>query len=283
METASSQPEPYLDSLLPHLACPVDGSFPLKAIRQPDGQVTALRSAVREYPVLNNVPCLIPDLGKRGGRREALWRESQDGIWRDYQSEEEDIFSGEDDSMGLGVGEIIRQMGAGLFLDVGCGVLPLPGYMAVPNDTITWIGIDPFFGHIARQFPFAQAVAEYLPFRPQIFDGLLYAGTIDFGIDPVRSLRRARTVIRPQGRLFIWEVVARANRRYRFWKTLRALGIARRYDSKHQWAFTDRAMRGLLKRAGFAVEEVFSLCERYCPHFDECGVSTHFLFVARCA
>jgi hypothetical protein len=65
------------------------------------------------------------------------------------------------------------------------------------------------------------------------------------------------------------------------WKALRGLGIAWRYDKKHQWAFTDKALRALLKRAEFAVEEVISLCERYCPDYATCGPRSHFLFVAR--
>ena len=280
--TSNAQPGQYLDLLLEYLACPIDNSILLTAIRNPDGKVVALKSEDRQYQVIDNVPCMLPEWeGSRDGGQ-VLWRELQDTAWQEYQSGDEGVFSAGDDPLGRGVGQIIGQTGAGLFLDVGCGPLSLPGYMAASNDRVSWIGIDPFFGDAARRFPFVQAVGEYLPFRPQVFDGVLYAGTIDHVIEPSRSLERTRKVIKPRGKLFVWYDVRRVDVRYVVWKIMRRLGFVWRYNEAHQWAFSHKALRALLGRAGFAVEEVIPLCEKYCPDFPTCSDPTGFLAIARC-
>ena len=279
----SAQSEAHLDLLLEYLACPRDNSIVLTAIRDQNGAVAALAAQEREYPVINNVPCLIPDAGERKGRSEALWARLQDSAWKEYQDGHKGVFSEPDDPLGSGVGQIIGQTGRGLFLDVGCGPLPLPAYMASSNGTVSWIGIDPYFGDVARQFPFAQALGEYLPFRRQVFDGVLYAGAIDHVINPLRSLERARSIIKPGGKLCVWYNPRKVDLRYICWKTTRSVGLARRYNENHQWAFTDRTLRALLKRAGFATEEVLFLCQDFCPEYASCSDPGEFLVIARCA
>lgn len=280
--TANAQPERYLDLLLEVLACPVDNSISLTAIRNPDGEIVALKSKAREYPVVDNVPCMIPDLGGSGSSGLTLWQKLQSAAWRDYQSGHEDVFSAEDDPMGHGVGQIISRTGGGLFLDVGCGALPLPGYMAVSRSCVSWIGIDPFFGDVARQHPFVQALGECLPFQSQVFDGVLYAGTIDHVLDPLRSLERTRNIIKPEGKLYVWYVLRRVDPRYFVWKTMRTLGFAWRYNRNHQWAFTHKSLRTLIESAGFAIEKVVPLCANYCPDYSTCSDPTEFLAIASC-
>jgi uncharacterized protein YbaR (Trm112 family) len=48
--TAIDQPVEYLESLLETLACPLDNSVPLTAVRNAAGEVVALRSRDAEYP-----------------------------------------------------------------------------------------------------------------------------------------------------------------------------------------------------------------------------------------
>lgn len=91
--TANTQSEQHLALLLEYLACPVDNSVLLTSVRDPDGAVVALKSKDREYPVINNVPCMIPDLGGDRGGSQTLWQELQDAAWQDYQSGHEDVFS----------------------------------------------------------------------------------------------------------------------------------------------------------------------------------------------
>jgi 2-polyprenyl-3-methyl-5-hydroxy-6-metoxy-1,4-benzoquinol methylase len=145
------------------------------------------------------------------------------------------------------------------------------------------MGIDPYLGDAARQFPFAQALGEYLPFRRQAFDGVLYAGVIDHVIDPQQSLDRARTIIKPKGKLFVWYGPRRVDLRYLLWKTKRSLGLAQRYNENHQWAFTERTLRALLRSAGFAIEDVVALCQQFCPEYASCSEPKEFLVIAGCA
>jgi SAM-dependent methyltransferase len=158
--------------------------------------------------------------------------------------------------------------------------LPLPGYMAASSSQIRWIGIDPFFGDAARHFPFAQALGEYLPFRAGVFDGVLYASTIYHQMDPERSLERTRSVIKPDGRLYIWYEPQRIDGRYIIWRTRQALGWLCSYSRSHRWAFTRKSLRSLLVRAGWAVEEEVLLCVR-CPEYATCRDPAAFLVIAR--
>jgi len=276
----SVRPEQHLDLLLGHLACPVDNSVPLTATRTPDGRVVALKSKDREYPVINDVPRLIPDLGEIRRGDLAVWQSQLDVTLQNVQSGGKSFFTSEDAQMGRTVGRIIAESGEGLFLDAGCGTLPLPGYMATSSDSISWMGIDPIVGQAVRRFPFVQALGEYIPFQPQVFDGLLYAWTIDHLADPLRSLRRARSIIKSQGRLYIWYGWSRADLRYLLWRARRMLGSAKQYNEYFQWAFTPRSLRALLVRTGFAVEREILLCEK-CPEYGTCNEPGESLVIAR--
>ncbi len=215
----------YLATLLEILACPIDPASPVTPIRGSDDQVVALRSQNGEYPVVDNVPRMIPPLLAGTDRNQALWQEHQQQRWQDYQEGKRSFFS-EGDEKTQYLAEIIAQAGRGLFLDVGCGVLPSPGYMTASGSDVNWIGIDPLLGDVARHFPFVQGVGEYLPFQDYTFDGVLYASTIYHQEDPRRSLQRARRVIRPHGKLYVWYEADRIDRRYLAWKIRQMLGLA---------------------------------------------------------
>ncbi len=277
--TAAGQPAEYLELLLDYLACPLDNSVPLSAVRNATGEVVALRSRDAEYQVVHNVPRLVPGLGEGARGDLPLWQAHQRKMWREYQDGAESIFTVEGNAMGRHVGEIIARSGGGLYLDVGCGALARPVYMATSNGPVEWIGVDPFLGDIARQFPFVQGLGEYLPFRRETFDGALYAGTIYHHLDPRRSLRRVHSVLKPMAKLFVWYTASRLGRRYLIWRGLRALGFARMYNEDYQWAFTPKSLRTLLERAGFAVEDSVFLCEA-CPDFSRCDHASEYLTIA---
>ena len=277
--TGASQPAEYLNSLLGYLACPLDNSVPLSPVRNAAGDVTALRSMDAEYQVVRNVPCLIPELGKGAGADLPLWQAHQSKMWREYQDGDEGVFTPEGNAVGRHVGEIIARSGRGLYLDVGCGALARPAYMAASSGCVEWIGVDPFFGDAARQFPFVQGLGEYLPFLREVFDGALYAGTIYHHLDPQRSLQRVHSVLKPMGKLFVCYTASRLGLKYLIWRALRALGFAWRYDKDYQWAFTLKSLRTQLERAGFVVEDNLFLCEG-CPDFSTCDHASEHLTIA---
>lgn len=276
--TAGTQPVEYLESLMGYLVCPVDGS-PLSVIRDSCDQVVALRSLNGEYVVVGNIPRMIPDLTECADRKLHLWYKRQDQMWQDYQDGDEGVFSQEDEITDY-VGEIIAQAGQGSCLDIGCGVLALPGYMAASSGQVRWVGIDPFLGDAARRFPFAQALGEYLPFRTDTFDGALFGSTIYHQMSPIQSLERARRVVKPSGKLYIWYEPQRIGGRYIVWKTRQALGWPCNFSRSYRWAFTRDSLRALLERAGWVVEEEIFLCVR-CPGYATCKDPAAYLLAAQ--
>jgi SAM-dependent methyltransferase len=190
------------------------------------------------------------------------------------------VFTDEDDTMGQAVGRLLARSGAGLFLDVGCGTLPCPGYMTTTGPAIAWIGVDPWLGQPVRSFPFAQAVGEYLPFLPEVFDGVLYASTIYHLIDPLCSLRRCRNILRPGGSLFVWFDRKPRDGKYLLWRASKCLGLARAYDQDFQEAFTLGSLKRVLRRAGFVLDRMVWLCERYCDEFATCEHRSEYLAIA---
>jgi len=276
----NSQPEAYLEALLSYLACPIDPTSPLTALRNGAGQVVSLRSAQGEYPVIHNIPCLLPTQAQDSERNRTLWQAHQEEMWQNYQQGDPGVFANSNEVTDY-IGELLDQKGDGLFLDLGCGALPQPCYMAASEDHVHWLGIDPFFGDQQRQFPFAQAVGEYLPFRANVLDGVLYASTLSHQIDPQRSLRRVRQALKPQGRVYIWYEPPKERIRYTLWRIKKALGIPCRYNRWHHSAFTQKSLRALLRQAGFILEEEILLCTR-CPDYGtKCQEPGEFLAIAR--
>jgi SAM-dependent methyltransferase len=239
-----------------------------------------LRSKNREYPVVHNIPCLIPELGSRTNRDLPLWQKHQSRMWREYKGGDEGVFTRDSNEMGRHVGEIIARAGGGLYLDVGCGAKPWPVYMVASSASIEWVGIDPFLGDAARQFPFVQGLGEYLPFKHKIFYGALFASTIYHQLDPRRSLLRVHDVLKPGGQLYIWYTNCKSRRKYWTWRGLRILGFPRMYNEDFQWAFTQGSLRTELKKTGFSVHDTVFLCEG-CADFIKCRHRNEYLVIAR--
>jgi SAM-dependent methyltransferase len=278
----TGQPEEYLDFLLPYLACPVDNSAALTVIRDPAGEIVCLRADGREYPVVNNVPCMMPDLGERKSGAWGLWEELLTRWWKAFGDQPGKEPSAEDDPVASYVGRTIGRSGGGLFLDIGCGTSSLPPYMAACEETVEWIGIDPALGNAARRFPFVQGLGEYLPFRTGVFDGALYSLVLSNLLDPLQSMRQTQRALKPGGRVYVKYYVTRVDVRYVVWKIMRTLGLAWRYNEFYPWVYTNRSVRLLLGKAGFVIEKVMLLCE-ICPYRAQCeDVGTEFLAIGQC-
>jgi SAM-dependent methyltransferase len=90
----------------------------------------------------------------------------------------------------------------GVVLDVGCGPQTLPSYARDFNGTL--VGIDPLLGELPRNFMFVRGVGEYLPFRPESFDRVLFATSLDHALSPRRALSEAGRVVKPSGAIVLW-------------------------------------------------------------------------------
>lgn len=88
----------------------------------------------------------------------------------------------------------------GSVLDIGCGPRMRPSYACAGR----FVGIDPLRGERNRDFDFVQGIGEYLPFREDTFDHVLFAGTLDHLLEPERALCEAARVLVPSGTIELW-------------------------------------------------------------------------------
>jgi SAM-dependent methyltransferase len=91
----------------------------------------------------------------------------------------------------------------GLVLDVGCGPQPWPAYFDRTRDAV-YIGVDPLVGDSPGDFLRFTALAEFLPFRANIFDHVLFSTVLDHFVDPVTALQEAARVCKPEGEIDVW-------------------------------------------------------------------------------
>jgi len=91
----------------------------------------------------------------------------------------------------------------GLVLDVGCGPQPWPAYFDDSHDA-TYIGIDPLADTGPSDFLKITALAEYLPFRADIFNHVLFSTTLDHFVDPQAALEEAKRVCSIDGEIDVW-------------------------------------------------------------------------------
>lgn len=87
----------------------------------------------------------------------------------------------------------------GLTLDVGCDD-PSLGASLLP-DTANYVGLDPF---CSRNEPFRIiGTGEFLPFRKESFDHVLFNTSLDHIFDWRRALSQAREVLKKGGNIYI--------------------------------------------------------------------------------
>ena len=90
---------------------------------------------------------------------------------------------------------------SGLILDIGCGPQAYSSYLPEVGEVV---GIDPLAGCQPRGFAFVQGIGEYLPFRDETFDQILYASSLDHIMNPRRSLAEAVRCVKRGGKISLW-------------------------------------------------------------------------------
>jgi SAM-dependent methyltransferase len=159
---------------------------------------TRCTSCGRIYEAGDFVPHPLPD--ERLRERLRLWQKLEANGARAYELDPPSSLSVGDRSDARLFAEFSQL--AGLILDVGCGPQALPSY--AEGTAERFVGIDPLPGVQPRPFAFAQAIAEYLPFRDGVFDRVLFATSIDHLLLPERALAETRRVSRAGGMVCIW-------------------------------------------------------------------------------
>jgi SAM-dependent methyltransferase len=92
----------------------------------------------------------------------------------------------------------------GLVLDVGCGPQAWPAYFRFTSNRTRLVGVDPLVRGSAADYVQFRALGEYLPFRSEVFDHVVFATSLDHFIDPAQALIEACRVCRLSGALDIW-------------------------------------------------------------------------------
>jgi SAM-dependent methyltransferase len=253
LRTAWQSDETILE-LLELLVDPVDRS-PLRAVRAPAGELTELHGATAVYAIAEGIPQLIPphDILRRllDADRVDHWSDLQAAAEESYAVRVEGHFSIPSWQPAVDLAARLRELPGRRWLDAGCGRLPRPAYLVDVGDKQVF-GIDPMAIGARREFPFVRALADRLPLRSAAFDGVVLPSSLDHAIDPAVALAEARRILRPGATLVVLETLRPDDERYRRWREASLRGPVL-YNRHHYWAFTERELRVLVERAGFAI------------------------------
>jgi len=257
----ASQKQEYLNQILDILVDPLDS----RSLKLKDDELQGKKTT---YEIVNNIPIMIPPINLR----ESIYREQVNDLWKELQNLEYTmyldnpvgVFSHENHKTAIQTGNIINALCEGNCLDIGCGALPFPSYMkAAPK--ISFYGTDPYFGNVERDFPFAQSLAECLPFKDESFDNALIATSLDHMYFPEIALTHINRVLKDSGNLFVWQTCYPNHYApYQLWASSKAQNPAQavQFDAYHQWAFTRESLSELLEKTGFNIAGL-TLYQRY--------------------
>jgi SAM-dependent methyltransferase len=166
------------------------------------------------------------------------WVRTQDRLKDDFKRGE-NMLGHVDDKVVKFSEMITYYLGGKTCLDVGCGILPLPPYMAL-CPTVKFTGVDPFDGQ-TREFPFVMAKAESLPFNDSTFNGACFAGSLNHMDDPEQAISEVRRVIKDF--VVIYGVVVADNDPvFKEWQQTRDYNIY-----QLPWMFSLETLRELMK------------------------------------
>jgi ubiquinone/menaquinone biosynthesis C-methylase UbiE len=99
---------------------------------------------------------------------------------------------------------IQSEVRAGSILDIGCGPLPLAGYLRFADESAySFIGLDPIDGTSHEGYRIVGA-SELIPLRDRSVDAAVFGTSLDHVCDLKRSIREARRVVKDDGRILVW-------------------------------------------------------------------------------
>lgn len=190
--------------------CQADGlelDDPSQPLPVDDG-VLSCAGCEASYPVRHGVPVLMPE-GVLTGRDWALWSDHLDKL----QERREARLEAPNDTITRLANRtsphspFARFTGIrkGRVLDVGCG----PGKFRHNLDLarVEYVGLDPLALPEVGEFPFAQGLAERIPFKDGTFTDIVVVAALDHFRDPEGFFVDARRVLAPGGRLHIMQSV----------------------------------------------------------------------------
>jgi demethylmenaquinone methyltransferase/2-methoxy-6-polyprenyl-1,4-benzoquinol methylase len=181
--------------------------------------------------------------------------------------------------------QLAKEMeGADYVLDIATGTGEVLIEILKNNDQWTAIGLDPSAQMLVlgqkkinsmglnRKIKFIQGIGESLPFRDDSFDAVTIAFGIRNTVDPLKSLKEMRRVLKPNGKLGILEFAVPNNKIfgpiYMFYLKQILPLVASVFNKREEYRYLGDSISkfpdrdnfiGLLKEAGFLFEKSIEL------------------------
>lgn len=199
--------------MLSILCCPTCRTDELRAeIKKQDGNQIQEGSLTCDtcnasYPVQSGIPDLMP----HGVLTTAEWQ-----MWKDhlvaFQERREqrvkkpnrfvDHWGGTKSKGKKAFAEFIN-ITEGKVLDMGCGAGKFR--LRFNNNEVTYYGLDPMIVPGIESFPFARALAEYIPFKDGTFSDVIITSALDHFQDLDKFFGETIRVLRSNGKLHIMQ------------------------------------------------------------------------------
>jgi len=241
-----------LQEIINLLVDPVSLEF-LKVEHDSSGAISRFTSGENQFVLNEGILDLRPNeasiIEEFGAADYATWKDLQVSAEKSYAVRIEGHFSTENFQPATVYGEALARLDPGLFLDIGCGLLPKPVYMQIGSKH-SYVGVDPMGVFGEREFPFVQAFGDFLPFKSEAFDGVMFSSSFDHTISPTRALKEALRVLKPGGYCVLFETMRDRDVHYQSWLDRARYSLAR-YNPHHNWAFSAEDI--------FAIARMFGL------------------------
>lgn len=94
----------------------------------------------------------------------------------------------------------------GRILDVGVGPQAAPSHVeySTEKELEGFVGIDPLAGETPKKYNFVKGLGEYLPFRDNFFDKVMFVTSLDHFVSPFSALESAKRVLAANGEICVW-------------------------------------------------------------------------------
>lgn len=99
---------------------------------------------------------------------------------------------------------ILSQVTAGKVLDIGCGILEVPGYLDFEDKSpFDFYGLDPIDDRSFRGVRIT-GCSEYTPFQDDTFDAIVFATSLDHMCSLEATLVESHRILKHGGKIIIW-------------------------------------------------------------------------------